>query len=375
AAVWVAVAAALASSSTNNEAPERIEENQELQSQEERDKKTLILAQINPTQCTTNDAIHTLGTCMPLVECRSTGGVAKGYCVSGLAVCCLATRTCNTATRQNNTYFVNPSSPELTCPLTINLMSNNICQLRLDFIEFILSQPSSDSVCDTELLIVSGGSSNLPAICGTMTGQHIYYTVDQSVGPVKLTIDRKDLTSSGNVWNIKVTQIPCDSRYRAPEGCLQYYTQAQGTINSFNYANTATVPIQAETRQLANQDYSVCIKQADNACGITYTSNNVGGVFSFTLTGEANSTSAGEFNKDFLNTNCTTDYIVIPGGFYTHGGSESIPADRYCGVGFPTSVVSTFHPFLLYVRTDGTEDMDMNNRGFSLNYVQTDICE
>ena len=39
----------------------------------------------------------------------------------------------------------------------------------------------------------------------------------------------------GYKWNIKVTQIDCVSRrmedVRAPDGCLQYFTDRRGTVN------------------------------------------------------------------------------------------------------------------------------------------------
>ena len=41
---------------------------------------------------------------------------------------------------------------------------------------------------------------------------------------------------------------------RAPSGCLQYFTEDTGTIESFNLANG---------QLLENMDYAVCIKEGD----------------------------------------------------------------------------------------------------------------
>ena len=42
-------------------------------------------------------------------------------------------------------------------------------------------------------------------------------------------------TTFTQYWNILVSQIECDSRWRPPDGCLQWYTGTEGTIYSYNY--------------------------------------------------------------------------------------------------------------------------------------------
>ncbi|KAK8723198.1 hypothetical protein OTU49_011900, partial [Cherax quadricarinatus] len=101
------------------------------------------------------DSISTLGTCMPSYQCTSTGGMSKGTCVKGLAVCCLITRTCDKSTNLNNTYFVNPSAQNTNigaCTLTINRVNSNICQMRFDFIKLDLNQPDNNGVCAYDFL-------------------------------------------------------------------------------------------------------------------------------------------------------------------------------------------------------------------------------
>lgn len=48
-------------------------------------------------------------------------------------------------------------------------------------------------------------------------------------------------TSTIRTFEIKATQIPCASNYRAPDGCLQYHTTNTGRIMSFNYLSTDPV--------------------------------------------------------------------------------------------------------------------------------------
>ena len=56
-------------------------------------------------------------------------------------------------------------------------------------------------------------------------------------------------SSTIRTWEIKATQIPCGSRYDAPDGCLQYHTTLSGTFRTFNFAD-ATTP-----QHLASQKY------------------------------------------------------------------------------------------------------------------------
>lgn len=76
----------------------------------------------------------------------------------------------------NNTYFVNPGFPLKyqgeRCGITVNRCNSNICQLRIDFLEFTLSQPNASGVCDNDFLLVTGGATSVPRICGDNSNQH-----------------------------------------------------------------------------------------------------------------------------------------------------------------------------------------------------------
>ena len=52
---------------------------------------------------------------------------------------------------------------------------------------------------------------------------------------------------------MQVTQVECSSKRLAPNGCLQYFTQDSGEIQTFNYNSGNGV-------HLANQDYSACVR-------------------------------------------------------------------------------------------------------------------
>ncbi|XP_047501788.1 uncharacterized protein LOC125047557 [Penaeus chinensis] len=190
----------------------------------ERDEKFFVaILKISPDQCTTNDATRTLGTCLPATDCTSTSGVSSGSCAKGFGACCIAQRTCSQSTSYNNTYFVNPGytgsdTGTGACMLTVNRVNNNICQVRLDFLDFELEQPDVDGNCNVDFLTVTGGTSTVPRVCGSNTGQHMYVDVDPNGGALKVTVDRSAASTVNRSWNIKVTQIACNSQYRGEEG-------------------------------------------------------------------------------------------------------------------------------------------------------------
>lgn len=65
---------------------------------------------------------------------------------------------------------------------------------------------------------------------------------------------------ASRLWEIRVSQVPFSQR--APQGCLQYFTEPQGFLQTFNFAENG--------RHLANQNYKVCFKQDTGMCSIAY---------------------------------------------------------------------------------------------------------
>lgn len=89
--------------------------------------------------------------------------------------------------------------------------------------------------------------------------------IDAGLGqsnPIILTVITSG-PSYPRTWRIRVTQIPCDSIAKADQGCLQYHMGVYGRVRSFNFDPTVGA-------QLANQDYSACIRTEKNFCSIQY---------------------------------------------------------------------------------------------------------
>ncbi|XP_058792284.1 uncharacterized protein LOC131664866 isoform X2 [Phymastichus coffea] len=325
------------------------------------------------SQCTASNSFN--GTCYTRRECFAQGGTALGSCANGFGVCCVFQKSCGATTSANNTYFINPSYPTTfdggdRCMLMVQKYSANVCQLRLDFLDFSLAQPTSEGICDYDLLSVSGGSSRVPRICGENSDQHVYVDYD-GLNPIAISIDASSEYSFKRRWNIRVQQIACDSATKAPSGCLQYYTATSGIVMSFNYGTinnarpNATIPI--GTREMADLNYGACVRLASGYCSLKWSLIEEN---SFSISGNGTSGTA------TFGSNCITDYIIIPNAAEVNTSISTLTADRFCGSAF-TPKITTLKPYVLYVITDSNETNsttpDTENKGFALMYRQM-IC-
>uniref|UniRef100_A0A1B0ANQ9 CUB domain-containing protein n=1 Tax=Glossina palpalis gambiensis TaxID=67801 RepID=A0A1B0ANQ9_9MUSC len=300
------------------------------------------------------------GNCLPSKDCALRGGIPAGPCGGGYVL-----QTCGGIVRENSTYFVNPNHPDTydgtgSCQVTVQKLHPDICQLRLDLDMFSIAQPeSTNHLCTQDQLLISG-SSPVPTICGSSSGDHMY--VDAGLGqsnPIVISI----ITSGTfpRIWRIRVTQIHCGSINRADQGCLQYYTNISGRVKSFNF-NTVS------GRQLSNQDYSVCIRTERNFCGIQYNAcpdleNNP--PRSFTISGNSNEevgTMVGG-GTQMIEDACIQDWLLV-GCMRSADRIPPISAceDRVCGGIFSAEVGM--------VQKTVQTPTDVDNRGFCLDFVQ-----
>ncbi|PBC33191.1 Cubilin [Apis cerana cerana] len=331
------------------------------------------------------------GTCIAATECSQRSGISSGLCANGYGICCIVTVSCGDITNSNNTNFVNPNYPSTfdgttSCQLTLVKSHPTVCQFRLDFMHFNIRGPeTTNHQCIYDQFIVSGGNP-IPTICGNNAENHLY--IDAGLGqtnPVTLTFITSG-QSFARSWKIQISQIRCNTIYRAEEGCLQYFTGISGQIKSFNYDPITGL-------QLSNQDYSICIRMERNFCGIQYMicpvddkeamSNNgtpmIQTMYSnaFTLTGNTQATQI----ASMTGTICQTDWLTIPCAFNTGRLPTNMMTciDRICGGTFnaenqnlnASSIISTVKPFRLIFHTDSVEaPNDVGNKGFCLNYIQ-----
>ena len=126
-----------------------------------------------------------------------------------------------------------------------------------------------------------------------------------------------------------------------------YYTDLTGTVNSFNYGTTLSGALVVNpanmtrpgTRQLANENYGVCVQMQPGYCAIEWSQGPDS--TSFTVSGDTALTDVtpGLPGNPMSGTMCDTDFVVIPNPTFTNGTMSA--TDRFCGNQFPT-VTSTF---------------------------------
>jgi hypothetical protein len=88
-------------------------------------------------------------------------------------------RSCHNTTSNKVVYFKNPSYPQSDslqnfCDLTVNIYDTDVCQLRLDFLDFQLDQPNQGNCLGDKFRISASGFSptSVPVLCGLNRNQH-----------------------------------------------------------------------------------------------------------------------------------------------------------------------------------------------------------
>lgn len=98
----------------------------------------------------------------------------------------------------------------------------NVCQLRIDLLDFSLAPPSGDGICNTDVISITGSATNVPLLCGENAGQHLIVDF-AGTNPINIAIKTTSSYTFGRHWNIRVAQINCDSAYRGKlGGCVCY---------------------------------------------------------------------------------------------------------------------------------------------------------
>jgi len=380
---------------------------------EDREKKVLSVFTVVKFPNTACDSSTTgrNGTCYTASECTAKGGSASGACASSFGVCCVFEGSCGTTVSENNTYF--SSSDRVlgsACLYTVCKSASNVCQLRLDFETFVLNDPVTVTTvisgiggpttgdvntmgqCNTDVFGVTspGGGNNVPIICGTNTGYHMYVPAADNCNQLSATFGSAS-TATTSALSIKVSQIECSSSRLAPTGCLQYFTSETGTIESFNYQSGGSV-------HLASQEYAMCVRAGRTMCGICYWSATT------TPYGIGNSNAIASPASD-VGTGCgptgaegAIDYLLIPEGACAPPVAIMTTVDKYCGelefdcastsaIGNAIAPVNTvctnLKPFKIHFFADGNEaafpatgegSAVTNSEGFALSYYQSSTC-
>jgi len=353
------------------------------------------------------------GTCgvKPLEHGKVNGKCAAKDDTGANKECCTLEVPCGETTHSYVSYFRNPSWPkgekeDTTCNIKI-AVKKKVCQVRLDFLDFELPPPDKKTgVCSSNNNMVFFTHSNPVGMvggkkCGLNKNQHFYIPVGKKDKiNIMTTItkhskekdhhethhdkekDQDHYKMKSSKWNIKITQIECDTddKYfcdlEAPKGCLQYFTDTYGEICSFNYDEHARIG--------AKQDYAVCIKtnhKGTKSCSLTYRAKN------FMMPVGGNDVGFCESGLDIVNNQTNRECCVDPKSSYLGfvgkqpiRDSEDMLTRRYwCGQSLgPYGEVTTCPNLaILKVFSGEKNDADLNYtpNGFKIDYkIDTGYC-
>nr|XP_040567477.1 uncharacterized protein LOC121117194 [Lepeophtheirus salmonis] len=257
---------------------------------------------IRKTQCIgTNESM--IGECIDPFSCEESGGKAVGICPNGGGshqVCCSFVSFCDFMTNVERAYLSSPDYPVPvnnleSCAFQLSPIAD-VCQVRIDFLDFHLKPPVNGECDDDNALHIESNDPNayipVKKLCGTLSREewdplgedvpHMYIHFKSVDDGVRMSSDRSPprrlrypnkpenllafnikVKNSPSSWNIRINQISCDggARLQAPFGCAQYFTGENGTIQSLNHRDGS---------YLSDLDFTSCIMSDPESCGISY---------------------------------------------------------------------------------------------------------
>merc|ERR1712004_173186 len=236
------------------------------------------------------------GTCYTAEECSNLGGTNTGSCAEGYGVCCTFTVGCGSTISQNSTYFAASDLADGACSARVCRCTTGVCQIRLDFQTFVISGPSTRTVsigsiingdlqqvgtagltsvteagqCLTDTFSISD-QNTVPLICGTNSGEHVYFDVSDNCNNLQFQFGQtaNGVTKVTRSFDIKISQINCNSEMLAPSGCTQWYTGAgPAHVRTFNYDG-------GSGQHLANQDQTICVRRESGNCAVCWVADAI----------------------------------------------------------------------------------------------------
>jgi len=328
------------------------------------------------------------GTCFTKQECEDQGGTESGSCADGFGTCCTVVLEEGGSSSLNQSYMVQASSTSLAAgqmTYTICPCSTDICRIRFDFTQFMLTAPfapaagagtASDGAnaaatgdCLTDTFKITGPQGGTPIICGTNEGQHMILDTDgSSCVTVDFGIGGGTATRQ---WDIMTTQYRCGEEAGGPPGCLQWHMTNAGSFRSFNFPRQERgAAVSDDVVHLSSQRYSICIRKPADTTQICYIPCTVPGAnpdVQDTQQSFGLSIAAGDSQSAVGVTECSQDYIEIIGGTTAMNVAMSIAGDNslWCGRSFNpatgitsdtvASVCTSNAPFKVRVNFDENE--------------------
>nr|XP_027198049.1 uncharacterized protein LOC113792336 isoform X1 [Dermatophagoides pteronyssinus] len=277
--------------------------------------------------------------------------------------------------------------PKIQNPLDKLASTFNVRQL---FLEFQIDPPTEGNCLGDKFTATASGMTPtaIPVLCGNNRNQHIYLSLPTNQEKRSVSIVFETNALGDYRFHLKITQIDCRVRqppaqtgpfssistlaarqsrtiyqkipnqltYPAPTGCLQYFTQPTGTIESFNFGH-----------YLNNLDYAICIERQPDTCRVIYSATDLNFGIESSQTGTM--PAAGDRY-------CSNDYLLLIGGSQT---GEGTTLDRYCGGKLAYSSLETTEtpvitkangPIVVRFHSDATHSVTLKE-GFRVKYEQS----
>jgi hypothetical protein len=240
--------------------------------------------------------------------------------------------------------------------------------------------------CTMDTFQVTGSGGASPVICGSNDGQHMIVDTD---GAACVTAAFSfGLDTATRNYRIHAIQYDRLNEMGGPAGCLQFFTGATGTVNTFNWATVTT------STHLANQDYDVCIRRLADRCTICWSPIITGQTAATTARGTFGlsnaATAAAITPMAGLGAQCvadaiaatadSNDYVIIPNGVAATAANAATTVgtavvvqgagDKFCGRYFSAvangvadaTICSRVTPFKISVlAADAAVKMAKNN--------------
>ncbi|XP_049278383.1 uncharacterized protein LOC125761367 [Anopheles funestus] len=285
----------------------------------------------------------------------------------------------------------------LTCVYTIRSLNLRICQLRLDFNSFSLAQPTLDPYpkCINDVFSVENMNFDL---CGENSGQHVYVPFNPTNADRTMTItfriaSRTQIPTLSNPhWSIRVQQLECptgmaaaakdgarqldpsemvpllartlhsDVGLIAPTGCLQYFSDTSGTVESFNLGSGVGP-------YLGGLNYAICFNRPRNSQLLRLIPTT------FEIASSANPTAENPGVDELCYSSVSVmarseDNLHIPNAVVRLPTLPALRASRFCSKSLENGEVDVRGPgqFMMYFTSDQLFDPFRRETGFRLQY-------
>uniref|UniRef100_A0A182T0V5 CUB domain-containing protein n=1 Tax=Anopheles maculatus TaxID=74869 RepID=A0A182T0V5_9DIPT len=310
------------------------------------------------------------------------------------------TLACGGTSLVKSTTLLAPSNiaaSGLTCVYTIRSLNLRICQVRLDFNSFSLAQPTLDPYprCINDVFTVENLNFNL---CGENSGQHVYVPFNPTNADRTMTItfniaSRSQIPTLTNPhWSIRVQQLECptgmtaaakdaarqldvpemlplvartlhpDISLLAPTGCLQYFSDSSGTVESFNLG-AGVGPY------LGGLNYAICFHRPRNSQMLRLEPTT------FEIASSANPTVENPGLDELCYSSVSVmarseDNLHIPNAVVRLPSLPILRGSRFCSSSLNNGEVDVTGPgpFMMYFMSDHLFDPFRRETGFRMKY-------